>query len=115
MESKECKIGQRFHGIRVEVTEDIHDSGYNMLKVYGYGFERYDNPDNEIYLGEFDVIGFEQSENRPSFSIDSTKPNSEFEVRIMNKMFELTWAMESIRFKILTWEEERERQIKESE
>ena len=102
---EESHIGERFHGIRVEVTEEEHNSGCNMLRVYGYGYEYYENKrDKEVNLGLHDVINIEQ-ENASDFCIDSCKPDSEFELRITNKMFEVVWNSESIRFKILKFED----------
>jgi len=91
-------IGEKFHGMRVEVIDEEHESGYNMLKVYGYGYKH--KGEREIYLGKHDVIELEHK-NSPKFCIDSTKPNSEFEIRIDEKMFELIWNSDSIRFKVL--------------
>ena len=98
----ESHIGKRFHGIRIEVTDKEHNSGYNILKVYGYGYKHIG--EKEIYLGEYDVVQLEQK-NASDISIDSTKVNSEFEIRIGDKSFEVTWNCDSIRFKIINFDE----------
>ena len=87
-----------FNEIRIKVLDEIHDSGYNMLEVYGY-------KDNEkFYLGNHDVVNLEQ-ENSSDMAIDSINPGSEFNLRVSGNLFVLIWDMESIKFRIMTYEE----------
>ena len=91
---------QAFHGIKIVAKEREHESGYKMLDVHGYDFNR----KKYVYLGEHDVVNIEQK-NASSIAIDSVKAGSEFEIRCMGEGLKVEWNSDSIRFKVVEFED----------